>query len=159
MNHRKKTVIKEKYINITTRKRKSDSDKENDKQHTKIKRTKQLKLANSTNAILNHYTDNDKTVKAKIVANVIDKEGEDFGKDVLKYSKSIQQNLSMTPDQSVSLIAGTGTSDYVWTQARTAMNKTLGFNTLASFKKVAAHRESILVIDKSKDCVWEFALA
>ena len=80
----KKTVIKEKYINITTRKRKSDSDKENDKQHTKIKRTKQLKLANSTNAILNHYTDNDKTVKAKIVANVIDKEGEDFGKDVLK---------------------------------------------------------------------------
>ena len=65
-----------------------------------------------------------------------------------KYSKEIEQEFKFSPEQTAALISRTRTGDNVWAKFRTASNKTLGFNTLASHKKVNQVRKDLLPIKR-----------
>ena len=71
-----------------------------------------------------------------VVAKLVDKYGDTFSKLLTANSKAIQNQLKFSPEETAALIAGTGTADNVWAKYKTASNKTFGWNTLSSHKKV-----------------------
>ena len=89
---------------------------------------------------------------AIIIAKLVDKAGTEFADILTKHSKEIQQRFKFSPEQTAALISGTRTGDNVWAKFRTASNKTLGFNTLASHKKVKQVRKDVLPIHRE---LWE----
>ena len=88
----KKTVIKETFATVTRRKRKASTcDKEND-----ISDEAQRKRARNVDNILNHVNENNMDHKAKMISQIIDAEGQNFGKQVKLSSKVLQENDSLT---------------------------------------------------------------
>ena len=75
--------------------------------------------------ILDHASNNDKKVKTKLLAKVIDQDPAS-GRGVKDESKVMQETNQLNPEQTTNLIAWTRTSDYAWRQTRTAFNKVLG---------------------------------
>ena len=88
-----------------------------------------------------------------MISKIIDDEGQEFGKKVKLSSKVLQENESLTAEQTNSLLTGTRSSEFLWRQARTAFKKTLGYSPLASAKKVEKHRGVNMTIKKED---WRF---
>ena len=144
----KKTVLKETIAMVTRRKRRFSGNEEND-----ISGEAQRKRAKAADNILNHMNENSKENKAKMISKIIDDEGQEFGKKVKLSSKVLQENESLTAEQTNSLLTGTRSSEFLWRQARTAFKKTLGYSPLASAKKVEKHRGVNMTIKKED---WRF---
>ena len=85
---------------------------------------------------LNHLADESHDSKVKLLSKLIDREGSEFAASILRNSKSIQNNLKLTVEDTAALIAACGGNDNTFTKIRTATNKQLGFNSLASQRKV-----------------------
>ena len=147
----KKSVIKETYAKVTIRKR-HQGTLESTKEY-EISGSGATKRAKAVDNILNHTSEHDKLAKAVMVAKIIDKEGSEFGEEILQKSKVMQETRSLNPEQTASMITGTRSADYVWRQARTAFKNTLGYSPLASQKKVESHREKVMVTKKED---WDF---
>ena len=105
------------------------------------------------NNILEHVSAHDKGTQAIIVAKVVDQNGTDFANEVTKNSREIQNDLKMTPFETASMLAGAGLPDNGGIKLRTAMNKTKGWNVLASHKKVLMVRQNVLPFGKD---AWKF---
>ena len=150
----KKAVIKDVYAKITTRKRANEGSygDTNAKKHKMSSRGLRYHATNVNN-ILEHVSAHDKETQAVLVAKVVDQNGPEFAKDVLKNSKEIQNDLKMTPFETASMQAGLGIPDNGGIKMRTAMNKAKGWNMLASHKKVKAIREETLPFGKE---AWDF---
>ena len=100
-----KTVTKQTYANITVRnKRKHDGDKE-------ISEEGYRKRAKMISNILDHASNNDKKVKTKLLAKVIDQDPAS-GRGVKDESKVMQETNQLNPEQTTNLIAWTRMSDY-----------------------------------------------
>ena len=95
----------------------------------------------------------DKGTQAIIMAKVVDQNGKDFANEVTKNSREIQNDLKMTPFETASMLAGAGLPDNGGIKLRTAMNKTKGWNVLASHKKVLMVRQNVLPFGKD---AWKF---
>ena len=147
----KRSVIKETYAKVTIRKRHQNAN-ESTKQN-EISYSGATKRAKAVDNILNHTSEHDMNAKAIMVAKIIDKEGKQFGEEILHKSKVMQETQKLSPEQTAGMISGGRTPDYVWRQARTVFNKTLGYSPLASQKKVEAFRESVMVVTKED---WDF---
>ena len=109
--------------------------------------------ATNVNNILEHVSAHDKETQAIIVAKVVDQNGKDFANEVTKNSREIQNDLKMTPFETASMLAGAGLPDNGGIKLRTAMNKTKGWNVLASHKKVLMVRQNVLPFGKD---AWKF---
>ena len=105
------------------------------------------------NNILDHASMNDKDGKALLMAKMIDQEGEEFGANVEKKSKVMQQNKTLNPEQTSDLMTTTRGSEYMWRQSRTAFKNTLGFSPISSQRKVDLFRKKIMAVNKED---WNF---
>ena len=85
---------------------------------------------------------------------LVDQNGPEFAKEVLKNSKEIQNDLKMTPFETASMQAGAGMPDNGGKAIRTAMNKAKGWNMLASHNKVKAIRKETLPFGKKMQCTF-----
>ena len=97
---------------------------------------------------MNHLSEHDENTKASLMSKVIDDEGTKFAEKVIKNSRALQENSSMSAEQTTSLISGTRTSDLVFRQMRTAFNKTIGYSQIASHKKVKKYRDEVMPVSK-----------
>ena len=66
-----------------------------------------------------------------------------------------ETKLKLNPVQTSNLMTGTQTPEYVWRQARTAFNKTLGFSPISSQRKVDMVRKEIMVVKKDDWTFWK----
>ena len=152
----RKTVIKDVFAKVTTRnilKRKND-DKDNvTSTKTKITHKGMSKQAQNVGNILNHVTAHNKETQAMLIAKMVDQNGPEFASEVTRNSIEIQGGLKMSPFETASVTAGMGIPDNAAIKLRTAMNKTKGWNMLASHKKVKQIRETKLPFEKD---AWEF---
>ena len=98
--------------------------------------------------ILDHASVKDKDGKALLMAKIIDQEGEEFGANVEKKSKVIQQNKTLNPEQTSDLMTTTRGSEYMWRQSRTAFKNTLGFSPISSQRKVDLFRKKVMAVKK-----------
>ena len=108
----------------------------------------QIKRAKKMNNILDHASMKDKDGKASLMAKIIDQEGEEFGANVEKKSKVMQQNKTLNPEQTSGLMTTTRGSEYMWRQSRTFFKNTLGFSPISSQKKVDLYRKKIMAKGK-----------
>ena len=134
----KKSVIKETYARVTLRPKRKSVDDESLKE---ISGSAQIKRAKKMNNILDHASMNDKDGKALLMAKMIDQEGEEFGANVEKKSKVMQQNKTWNPEQTSGLMTTTRGSEYMWRQSRTFFKNTLGFSPISSQKKIDLYRK------------------
>ena len=88
-----------------------------------------------------------------LIAKMVDQNGPEFASEVTRNSIEIQGGLKMSPFETASVTAGMGIPDNAAIKLRTAMNKTKGWNMLASHKKVKQIRETKLPFEKD---AWEF---
>ena len=152
----KKTVIKDVFAKVTTRKlhKRKIEDKEN-LSAKKVKLTHEgiTKQAKNVGNILNHVTAHDKEAQAMLIAKVVDQHGSGFAAEVTKNSREIQGGLKLSAFETASVTAGMGIPDNAAIKLRTAMNKAKGWNMLASHKKVKEVRETKLPFGKD---AWDF---
>ena len=153
----KKAVIRDVYAKITTRQvlKRANDNRHDDtaaKKHKMSSRGLRYHATNVNN-ILGHVSAHDKETQAVLVAKLVDQNGPEFAKEVLKNSKEIQNDLKMTPFETASMQAGAGMPDNGGKAIRTAMNKAKGWNMLASHNKVKAIRKETLPFGKES---WEF---
>jgi len=142
----KKNVIKEQMAKVTARKRSSLDAENEDPNLTKKTGEGLRKQAKVIDSVLKHLAGNDLETMILVVAKLVDKYGDTFSKLLTANSKAIQNQLKFSPEETAALIAGTGTADNVWAKYRTASNKTFGWNTLSSHKKVKHARSELLPI-------------
>ena len=71
------------------------------------------KRARTVDNVLEHLIKNKEEAQAEIIANIIDKGGDKLGGRVLIKSKVLQNNTSLNSEETVSLIAGTRSSDFL----------------------------------------------
>ena len=64
------------------------------------------------------------TVKAELVSKIIDRE----------FSKVLKEMNQLDREDTVGLMTGTRSSEYLWRQSRTAFNKKLGFSPISKGK-------------------------
>ena len=65
----------------------------------------------------------------------------------------MQATQTLSAEETVGMITGSRTPEFVWRQARTGFNKSLGYSPLASQKKVDAYRKKIMTVTKEDwDC-------
>ena len=144
----KKSVIKETYARVTVRQKRKSVDE--------VSGSAQIKRAKKNSDILDHTTEKDKDAKASMMAKIIDQEGAEFGANIEKNSKVMPETkLKLNPVQTSNLMTGTRTPEYVWRQARTAFNKTLGFSPISSQRKVDMVRKEIMVVKKDDWTFWK----
>ena len=151
----KKTVLSEQMARVTRRKvskRTSEEAENEDPEVHKITGEGERKHAKVVQNVLKHLAGKNFETMAIIIAKLVDKAGTEFADILTKHSKEIQQRFKFSPEQTAALISGTRTGDNVWAKFRTASNKTLGFNTLASHKKVKQVRKDVLPIHRE---LWE----
>ena len=111
-------MIKETYARVTLRGKRKSVDEVSD--------SGQMKRARKMSNILDHTLENDKDAKAAIVAKIIDHEGPEFGSKIEMRSKILQKSRKLNPEQTASLMAALGSTDYSWRVGRTAfLNTTL----------------------------------
>ena len=91
-------------------------------------------------------------MKTKILAGVIDAQGQNIATNVAKESKELKLASKLTKESTAAIIAGANMSDYQVKQLRTACNKELGSNPFASARQVTQARNEALIVDR-KD--WE----
>ena len=147
----KKSVVLEQMAKITKRenkKRKFDTLENEEPIHHSLTGEGERKQAQVIENVLHHLAGKDFETKCRLVAKLIDNEGPEFAATLTKHSKEIQQRLKFTPEQTAAMISGTRTGDNVWAKFRTASNKMLGFNTLASHNKVKHIRKQVLPISR-----------
>ena len=153
---KKKTVIKDIFAKVTTRntKKQKQEDKENSNpKKMKLSNEGMVKQARNIGNILNHVTAHDKESQAMLIAKMVDKNGPDFAKTVTENSKEIQEGLKLTTEETASITAGLGLPDRAAKKFRTGMNKSKGWNVLASHNKVQALRRTKLPFQKE---AWDF---
>ena len=148
----KKSVISETYAKVTIRQKRHQADHENGKGNN-ISGSGEIKRAKAVDNILNHTSEHDKEAKAGLVAKIIDKEGSQFGQDILKKSKVMQETRKLNAEKTAGLITGVRGSEFLFRQIRTGLNNELGYNPLASQRKVEAFREKVMVAKKED---WDF---
>ena len=102
---------------------------------------------------IDHASVKDKDGKASLMAKIIDQEGEEFGANVEKKSKVMQQNKTLNPEQTSDLMTTTRGSEYMWRQSRTAFKNTLGFSPISSQRKVDLFRKKVMSVKKED---WNF---
>ena len=146
----KRSVIKETYARVTLRQKRKSVDDDSLKE---ISGSAQIKRAKKMNNILDHASMKDKDGKASLMAKTIDQEGEEFGANVEKKSKVMQQNKTLNPEQTSGLMTTTRGSEYMWRQSRTFFKNTLGFSPISSQKKVDLYRKKIMAVKKED---WNF---
>ena len=134
----RKSVIKETYAKVTIRKR---HQTENNQKENGISDTCEIKRAKAVDNILNHTSQHDKHAKAGMLAKIIDREGSNFGEDILKKSKVMQETRKLSVESTAGLMTGGRGSEYLFRQVRTVLNKELGYNPLASQRQVDVYRE------------------
>ena len=61
---------------------------------------------------IDHASVKDKDGKASLMAKIIDQEGQEFGANVEKKSKVMQQNKTLNPEQTSDLMTTTRDSEY-----------------------------------------------
>ena len=87
------------------------------------------------------------------MAKIIDKEGSTFGHEILKKSKALQETRKLNAEQTAGLMTGSRGSQFLFRQVRSVLNKEVGFNPLASQRKVDNYIENIMVAKKEDwDC-------
>ena len=147
----KKSIVKETYAKVTIRKRHQAND-ENSKE-VEVTGAGVLKRAKAVDNILNHTSQHNTEVKASLVAKIIDKEGSTFGHEILKKSKALQETRKLNAEQTAGLMTGSRGSQFLFRQVRSVLNKEVGFNPLASQRKVDYYIENIMVAKKEDwDC-------
>ena len=143
-----KSVVVEQFANVT--KRKTNVDKENIDVKNTTKRMRHQ--SQGLNEILDHMSDGNVEMKSKIIANVIDTGGESIASSVAKKSIAMKLTQKLSKEDAAGLISGAGLSDCQAKLFRTACNKTLGANPLASAHGVTQARHELLPISKED---WE----
>ena len=81
--------------------------------------------------ILTHMSGKDFETQCRILVRLI-KKLPDCGDLLTKHTAVIQKRLKFTLEQTSALISGARAGNNVWSKFRSASNKTLGFNLLAS---------------------------
>ena len=148
--HLKRSVIREKYARVTVRQKRKSVDADSLEE---ISGSAQIKRAKKMSNILDHASVKDKDGKASLMAKIIDQEGEEFGANVEKKSKVMQQNKTLNPEQTSDLMTTTRGSEYMWRQSRTAFKNTLGFSPISSQRKVDLFRKKVMSVKKED---WNF---
>ena len=126
---------------------------ENNKKENGISDTCEIKRAKAVDNILNHTSQHDKHAKAGMIAKIIDREGSNFGEDILKKSKVMQETRKLSVESTAGLMTGGRGSEYLFRQVRTVLNKELGYNPLASQRQVDVYREKKMIAKKED---WDF---
>ena len=112
-----------------------------------------MKRAKAVGDILEHFSEHSSQVKAELVSKIIDREGANFGQNVFQNSKVLKEMNQLDREDTVGLMTGTRSSEYLWRQSRTAFNKKLGFSPISSQRQVDKYRESIRTVRKED---WDF---
>ena len=86
-----------------------------------------MKRAKAVGDILEHFSEHSSQVKAELVSKIIDREGANFGQNVFQNSKVLKEMNQLDREDTVGLMTGTRSSEYLWRKSRTAFNT---FNTL-----------------------------
>ena len=146
----KRSVIRETYARVTVRQKRKSVDGDSLEE---ISGSAQIKRAKKMSNILDHASVKDKDGKASLRAKIIDQEGEEFGANVEKKSKVMQQNKTLNPEQTSDLMTTTWGSEYMWRQSRTAFKNTLGFSPISSQRKVDLFRKKVMAVKKED---WNF---
>ena len=144
----RRTVISEQIAFVTKKRKSTDCNISDDLVSKKVKGNLERWQADVLRNTLNHLADESHDSKVKLISKVIDREGSEFAASILRNSKSIQNNLKLTVEDTAALIAACGGNDNTFTKIRTATNKQLGFNNLASQRKVKLLRNRISTIDR-----------
>ena len=141
----KKSVLTEQFANITKR-------KNNDTENIDPKKQRPNQQSKGLSDILDHMSAGNEIMKTKILAGVIDAQGQNIATNVAKESKELKLASKLTKESTAAIIAGANMSDYQVKQLRTACNKELGSNPFASARQVTQARNEALIVDR-KD--WE----
>ena len=76
-----------------------------------------------------------KVKRAKAVSDIlIDREGANFGQNVFQNSKVLKEMNQLDREDTVGLMTGTRSSEYLWRKSGTAFNKKLGFSPISKGK-------------------------
>ena len=93
-----------------------------------------MKRAKAVGDILEHFSEHSSQVKAELVSKIIDREGANFGQNVFQNSKVLKEMNQLDREDTVGLMTGTRSSEYLWRQSRTAFNKNLGLSPISKGK-------------------------
>ena len=93
-----------------------------------------MKRAKAVGDILEHFSEHSSQVKAELVSKIIDREGANFGQNVFQNSKVLKEMNQLDREDTVGLMTGTRSSEYLWRQSWTAFNKKLGFSPISKGK-------------------------
>ena len=111
--------------------------------------------------ILENTLENDKDAKAAIVAKIIDHEGPEFGSKLEMRSKVLQKSRKLNPEQTASLMAASGSTDYSWRVGRTAFLNTLCYTPISpgiSPPPPPPHTPPISIIPRLSPEAWGWIL-
>jgi len=158
----RRTHVTEQMAKITRRepRKRTSAEAENEEPVAcKITGEGERHIAQQLINILKHMSGKDFETQCRILARLVDKLPE-CGELLTKHSAVIQKQLKFTPEQTAALISGARAGDNVWSKFRSASNKTLGFNVLASHTKVKEVRKEKLPIkrvdwDESKEMLYQ----
>ena len=100
----------------------------------KITAPGKVKRAKAVSDILEHFSEHSSQVKAELVPKIIDREGANFGQNVFQNSKVLKEMNQLDREDTVGLMTGTRSSEYLWRKSRTAFNKKLRFSPISKGK-------------------------
>ena len=100
----------------------------------KITAPGKVKRAKAVGDILEHFSEHSSQVKAELVSKIIDREGANFGQNVFQNSKVLKEMNQLDREDTVGLMTGTRSSEYLWRKSRTAFNKKLRFSPISKGK-------------------------
>ena len=78
------------------------------------------------------------------MAKITDHDGPEFGSKIEMRSKVLQKSRKLNPEQTASLMAASGSTDYSWRVGRAAFLNTLGYTLISSQKEVEKVKKRIL---------------
>ena len=85
----------------------------------KITAPGKVKRAKAVGDILEHFSEHSSQVKAELVSKIIDREGANFGQNVFQNSKVLKEMNQLDREDTVGLMTGTRSSEYLWRKSRT----------------------------------------
>ena len=139
------SVIKEQFINVTSRKRALSNE---EKKSINTEKHKSIKVKN----IVKHVAGENSEKQARVVAKYLDREGPQFAAAVSKQSKHLNAQAKFSPEETAAITAGTNTPASTMDRLRTAHNNKFGSNPFASRHRVEKVQKDILIVNRED---WE----
>ena len=131
-------VITQTFIDVTSRKRKSNEVCLNAE---KLKSKKVEK-------VIKYVAGEDVDSQAGLFARYLDGESQEFKESFSNQSRTVKEKRKFTPEQTASIASGTNLADSAMDKLRTAHNKVFGANPFAGRHKVEKAQNNILTVNR-----------